>query len=30
MIFAAVAVVLFGVFTLGLPEVLAKRPDPVS
>jgi NNP family nitrate/nitrite transporter-like MFS transporter len=30
MIFAAVAVVLFGVFTLGLPEVLQKQPDPVS
>lgn len=30
MIFAAVAVVLFGVFTMGLPEVLEKQPDPVS
>ena len=30
MLFAAVAVVLFGVFTLGLPEVLKKQPDAVD
>src|SRR5690606_41811293 len=30
MMFAAIAVVLFGVFTLGLPEVLEKQPDTVS
>lgn len=30
MMFAAVAVVLFGVFTMGLPEVFAKQPDSVS
>ncbi len=30
MLFAAVAVVLFGVFTLGLPEVFKRQPDQVS
>lgn len=30
MLFAAVAVVLFGVFTLGLPEVFQKKPEEAN